>query len=377
MRFVNHSKFYIHGLNQEKMLNLLSKITKISEIDRKSKVQTSFLCPYFEYKKVEKVLLEHGMKIEKIEHFGLAYNLKRCLTSYGLVGALLCFAVFYAIESQFVLQYDIRGLSTLQKTEIVGFINQNFSSYKPSIDTHKMENELIENFNSISFVSCMIRGQTLVINVKEKLMPEQMYGNFSPIYANKDGRITAVNLISGTLRVKVGDFVRKGDVLVEPYTVDTSGNIKKVEAKAEIVADVYNQGSASHFEHFVEVVRTGRYVVQNQVLLFGLKIYSYNEKIPYKMYEVEKEEVRLNKNILLPFKMQKIKVFELVENVIDSKFDDVKEEYIEKAREKALENVSNCDKIKEEFYNLKQQAGVTVVDYCITTEENIGVVDDC
>ena len=54
-------------------------------------------------------------------------------------------------------------------------------------------------------------------------MPDEMLGNFLPIIANKDGKITKIELISGTAVVKVGDFVTKGSVLVEPYTIDTSG----------------------------------------------------------------------------------------------------------------------------------------------------------
>ena len=94
------------------------------------------------------------------------------------------------------------------------------------------------------------------------------------------------------------------------------------------------------------------------------------------MYEVEREDVKLNKNVLLPFTMEKVRVYELVENVIETKFEDVKDEFVEKARQKALENVKNYDKIKEEFYTISNQADLTFVRYCIVTEENLGVYYD-
>ncbi len=376
MKLKNRSKFEISGLNQEKILNFLSKNVFLQEINRKSKTQTSFVCSYFDHKKVKKFLDENNIKIEKIQHFGAAVKLQNLFKSYGVVCAVVVFFSLFILQRQFVLQFDVLGVESLSKTEIVDFVNQNYSRFMPNLNTKEIEKGLVDKFDKVSFASCMIKGQTLVINIKEKVLPEQMYGEFSPIIAKNDGKITQINLISGTVSVKVGDFVRKGEVLVEPYTIDTSGSLKKVEAKAEILADVYYEAEVSHSEHIVEVLRTGRFVERNEIKLFGLVIYSYKEKIPYKMYEVEREDVKLNKNVLLPFTMEKVKVYELVENVVESKFEDVKDEFIEKARQKTLENIKNYDKIKEEFYNITNQADVTIVNYCIVIEENMGVYYD-
>lgn len=373
MKLRNQSKFHICGLNQEKVLNELTKKVHLSEIDRQDKSNTTFVCSFFDYKKVEKLLKNRNIKIQSIKHEGVAYKLKSMLLNYGLILATVVFLALYLIQNQFVFQFEVQGLDKLSKTEVVSYINQNFSKHKASIDTKAVEIGLMENFDCISFASCMIKGQTLVINIKEKLLPEEMYGTFSPITAKSDGKVTKIDLISGTLCVKVGDIVRKGDVLVKPYTIDTSGNIKKVEAKAEITADVYYEGSVDHFESFVEVKRTGRVAVQNQITLFGLKIYSFKENMDFKMYETECEDVDLTSNLLLPFKMQKIKYYELSENLIETTFEEVKEEYIEKAKKKALENCENYDKIKDEFFSLRHLSGVTIVNYCIVTEEEIGV----
>lgn len=372
MKFKNQTKFHIKGLNQEKILNDLSKKVSLMEVKRNAKDDTTFKCSYFSYKKVEKYLKNKNVKIEDICHEGICYKIKKIAKCYGVLLAFLIFGIFYFLQSQFIAQFQILGVDKLSKTEIVSFVKDNFPKSKFKIDTKKVENSLIQNFDEISFVSCIIKGQTLVINIKEKLLPEQIYGQFQPLKASHDGKITSINLISGTCLVKVGDIVRAGDVLVEPYILDSSSNIKKVEAKAEIFADVYHVGRAQHFEHKIEIVRTGRTAVQNSITLFGLVIYTFKEENNFKMSEVEYENLELVQNLLLPFKMRKTIIYELEEHVIDSKFDDVKEEYIEKARLKALENVKNCDKIKEEFYTLRHLADMTVVDYCITTQELIG-----
>ncbi|MBP3431359.1 MAG: sporulation protein YqfD [Clostridia bacterium] len=373
MKWKNETKFHITGLNQEKLLNELSKKVDLSEIERNAKNDTTFKCSYFEHKKVLKVLKNKNVNLKAVEHEGVAFRVKQLLSCYGLIAAVVVISVLYFLQSGFVLQYEVSGVDRLSAEEIVAFVKTENPSMRTIIDTETVESSLMSEFDGISFVSCIVKGQTLVINIKEKLMPDEMYGEFKPIAAKKDAKITEINLISGTLNVKVGDVVQAGDELVSPYMIDTSGNLKKVEAKAEIKAEVYNEGSVDHYETFIEVNRTGRTAVLSEITLFGLEIYNFKEEFDFKMYDVEFEETSLVKNLFLPFKMKKTVVYELAENVVESKFDEVKEEYIEKARKKALENCENCDTIKDEFYTLRHLAGVTIVNYCIVTEEVISV----
>ncbi|MGN1200921.1 MAG: sporulation protein YqfD [Candidatus Caccovivens sp.] len=373
MRIKEQTQFFIHSLNQEKILNELSKISPLSNINRISKNETSFSCSYFSYKKVEKFLKNKGVEITQIRHFGILGKLSKIYSSVGLLLAIVAFAVFYLVQCQFVWRYEVNGLDKLENMQVVSFVKEGFSNNKNKLNTKEVEIALLDNFDEISFVSCIVRGQTLVINIKEKLLPDEMNGDFAPIVAQKNGKISKIELVSGTVTVKVGDFVKEGDVLVEPYTIDTSGQIKKVEAKASIEAEVYNEGSVDHYECFIEVKRTGRVCQSNEITLFGLKIYSFSDENNFAMYECEYEDVDLVKNIMLPFKMRKTFIYELEEKTINSKFEDVADEYIAKAKEKALEKCQDCDTIKEEFYTLRHLSGVTIVNYVIVTQEKIGV----
>lgn len=378
MKLKNHTKFHICGLNQERILNELSKNFSLSEVDRLDKQNTTFECSFFDAKKVEKLLKEKKIKIKSIAHFGFVYKLKKLFVSYGLICAIVLSSVLYGIQSQYILQYQIVGTENLDSQTILKFVEENFSKNKNSLQTKDVEVGLIDAFDEISFVSCMIKGQTLVINIKEKLLPGEKYGAFKPLVASADGCVTKIELVSGTLTVRVGDIVKKGDILVEPYTIDTSGNIKKVEAKAQIYAQVYNEGSSQHFEKFIEIKRTGKTMQQNEITLFGLSIYSFKENKNFKMFESESKDVELVKNLFLPFKMKKTTFFELEENLIETKFEDVKDDYIDKARVKALEKCKNCDTIIEEFYTLRHISGETIVNYCIITSEQIGETkNDC
>ncbi len=371
MRLKNQSKFHIKGLNQEKFFNEISKHVSLWDIDRKSKTQTTFSCSYFDRKKVEKALKASGVEYS-VTHEGFCHNMQILMTSYGLLAAILLSFCLYFFQFQYVLLYEINGTTILDKACVVEFLKESYSNKKSKIDTEEIEIGLLENFEEISFASCIVKGQALIVNIKEKLMPEEMYGQFQPIVATASGKIKEIHLVSGTSKVSVGDFVQAGDVLIEPYTIDTSGQIKKVEAEAEILAEVYCQGSVDHYESYIDVSRTGRVAEENNIKLFGLNIYSFKEEMNFEMYEVEFEEIDLSQKLILPFKIHKTIYYELSERFVESKFEDVKDEFVEKAKAKALENCKNCDNIIEEFYTLRHLSGVTIVNYCLVTLEQIG-----
>ncbi len=365
----------LRGLNQEKLLNLMAKQCQLFEIDRSKKNEVSFLCHYSHHKQI-KTILQNSSNIEwQLQHFGPMAILENSKKYVGLFVGFVLFVLFYGVQSQFVLRCNIYGNRQVQECEIVQFVENNFSKKKSKINLDQMQFALMKEFDQIGFCSCIIKGQTLLVSIKEKVMPEEMVGNFVPIVAKYDGRITKIDLISGTEMVRVGDIVKRGDILVQPYTINSAGQKMEVEADAKIEADVYWQGSVDHYDKRIEVARTGRHFESHQILLFDLEIYKHERTQTFAMYETEVSMRELSKNLLLPFVLKKTVVYELKEVVIESNFEDVREEYVEKAKTKALEICESCDTIKEEFYTVRYLSGVTIVNYCIITQEEIGERD--
>ena len=150
----------------------------------------------------------------------------------------------------------------------------------------------------------------------------------------------------------------------------------QIQADAHITAEVYNTAQVTHFEKFLQTYKTGRQVVPTAIKLFGLGIYAYKPEMTFAMFEKVEEQTELSKNNILPLKKVKITYYELAQREMTSKFEDVKEEYLQKSREKALENCLQHDKIKEEYYTLKQLSGATIINYCIVSVEQIGASNE-
>ena len=246
------------------------------------------------------------------------------------------------------------------------------SSFKYNIDTKKIENSIKERFDEVSSVSVAIYGQTLLINYNPSTIPEQLQGEFDPIISQYDGMITDIELISGTLNVHVGDIVQKGEELVSPYIVDTDEEIRQVTPIAKITMDVWISESVAHYDYRLETRRTGKKVISSYVKLGELVIYSHEEENNFKEYELESYSRSLTKNLLLPFKLEKMVYYETQTDEIVEPFEEVKEEVIQKAREKTLIFLDKNAIIIEENYIVKDAGNIHSIEYTITTSQSIG-----
>ncbi len=373
MKKGSRTQFKIRGLNQERTLNKLSKSIKIYNLKREEHHSCQFETDFSKRKIAKKILLENGMEILHLSHFGLLSKIKRLVASYGLILALGICSLFYGLQYQYIWKIEIVGEAQLEEEDLKDFINQSLSSkIKRKIDTKALERGVKEKFPEVSSLSVAIVGQTLMLNINEGVLPEEMEGEYQPLKSEFDGLITKIQLIQGTLAVNEGQLVKAGDVLVYPYVYDSEGEEIAVAPKAEIWADVWLTERSIHYDYQIVVERTGRVVQEGVVLFNNLPIYHRLPQIQFEEYEVEEEVVDISKNLFLPLKLKRRLFYETRTQEIISPFELKKEEIIASLREKALIFVRENEIIKEENYTIREEGGCYEICYVIAVNRNIG-----
>lgn len=373
MNFKNKTIFKIKGLNQERSFNNISKTVSIYNIKKEDDGTSQFEVDYKDAKKTKKFLEQQGFQILSVTNHEILFKFKNLFTRYGIVAGLIFCLLFYLLQYNFILQVKVLGepseIQSLIKEYVVDNLNSNF---KYNIDTKEIENSIKAEFDQVSSVSVAIYGQTLLINYNPSTIPEEMRGEFDPIVSEYDGMITDIELVSGTLNVKVGDIVQKGDVLVYPYIIDTDGETRQVTPSAKITANVWFSESITHYDYRLETKRTGKKIVSSFVKLGDLVIYSHDKENNFQEYEVESYSQPLTKNLLLPFTLEKIVYYQTQTDEIIEPFEEVREEVIEKAREKTLIFLDKNAIIINENYIIKDAGSVHNVIYTITTSITFG-----
>lgn len=95
-----------------------------------------------------------------------------------------------------------------------------------NIDTEKVENRLLSDFEELAWVNVNRRGSVAYVRVVEKQGTDdnpEVSNIPSNLVASRDCVIEEISVHSGTAAVKVGDTVRKGEILISGVVTDSEG----------------------------------------------------------------------------------------------------------------------------------------------------------
>ncbi len=366
----------LSGYNLERYINQLSKQKiKIFSVKKNSLKDSIIEVSFFDEKRVEKFLKSKNIIVVSKKYNGFSKVINFFKFRYAiLIGIFICFC-FFVVASNYVLRIEVVGNERCSKEDIVKVLDDNGVKYFSPLNiktNSEIEKIVIENFEEISMVSVVKKGSSIIINIKEKVLNDE-YENLDKsqaVVAKEDGIITDIELIQGTALVKVGDVVKAGDILVAPFIIDSSGKQIPIQAKANIYANVWLNGSVT-FESKKEITRrTGNHISERKMIFLNQEIVTTKVEIPYLQYELEIKEELLS-DYLLPIKYITTTYFEVENVVVETDFESVKEEKIAEAKNLAKIRLKEGDNIVEENNLITEREGVFYIDYVITVLRNI------
>jgi sporulation protein YqfD len=257
-------KFKIEGLNLKKFLKALSaKKIEVLEFE-KIDYNTSLFCIK---RRNEKEFLHIAEKFHYIfcerNRSPLSRILKNIKNNIVFFVCALVMVAFLLVTSGFVFQTKIVGLSSVSEQEVLAVLAENgfeMGKFKSSYNLDSVERTLTANIDGISYASAIIKGNTLVVNINEKIDNSQYVYNYAPIVAPFNCIIQSLELLSGTQNYFSGDTVLAGEAIVSPYVFYSDSQKLPVPAKATVHAYVeltvfgefeendFNQNSQKYIE---------------------------------------------------------------------------------------------------------------------------------
>ena len=157
------------------------------------------------------------------------------------VGAIVfCISAFFF--NDFIFDISFTGTGSVYKREVISYLNsigvkeyQRFSNF----DFEKIEDGVLADNKNLSFVSINKHGNTLLIDLSlatDKV--DRLNGNVYSLTSSVDGVLEKINVYRGTALFQKGDFVKKGDLLVDGYMTIKEQTVKiNVLASLSIIAE--------------------------------------------------------------------------------------------------------------------------------------------
>ena len=140
-------------------------------------------------------------------------------------------------------------------------------------------------------------------------MPE-IVDEYTAIYSDYNFVVEEISVYSGTAVVQIGDIVKKGDVLVEPYIL-SNGQKTFCKPVADITGRAYFTAMVEFQEKSIEFVRTGKQrVISSSVKIRDKEFLKSNNENTFENFEIENKSTIPFKNFFLPIEMKKTIAYE-------------------------------------------------------------------
>ena len=242
-----------------------SKLTKNFLVLLTNKRQKNQICSFLEI---------HKLTVEVEEIQGLLSLLCPLKGRIGLyIGVLFLFIALF-FSQRVVWRIDIIGNTSVSKEEIIKELESaglNLGTYIPNIDYDILHNKVLLNSEALAWLSVNINGNVANVVVKEKEKTseakEKLYTN---IVAKSDGYIDSIVVMCGKKEVKIGDVVKKGDILISGITDSQALGVKYEHASGVVKAYVNKEINIKIPLKTTEKVYTGNVIKQ-----YNYKIYIF------------------------------------------------------------------------------------------------------
>ena len=229
------------------------------------------------FRKLKPIIKKTKTKVVILKRYGLPFFLhkyrKRKVFFAGAVGSV--FAIY--LMSCIIWNIHIEGNFTRTDETILEYLETQgviHGMRKSKLDCAKIVRDIRKEFHDIIWVSASIEGTRLLIQVKENTdtMKEQEVNKEdlgTDLIASQDGKVVKIVTRSGMPKVKEGDRVKKGDVLV-------SGRVEILNDAKEVTeyqyqsadADVYIQSSFPYEDHISHIYEKKDYTDRKRTCLF-------------------------------------------------------------------------------------------------------------
>ncbi len=201
----------------------------------------SFRTPYLTAKRLQKKARSEGFSVTLGAARGIPAGLYHARRRVGLLLGGFVAICLLILSGRFVWDIEITGNTQMTAGEIRALLRAcdfEVGSYIPSVQTRELENRILIASPEISWVAVNLSGTVARVQVIERQTPSVKPDLSKPanLVAACDGQIEFLQLYRGDAVVKVGQAVKKGELLVSGIYDDRDGGFRYTRAAGEVLA---------------------------------------------------------------------------------------------------------------------------------------------
>ena len=314
LRIWNYVRGYViikvEGYFPEKFINVcINRGLFLWDINREKSCLITLKTGIDAFKNMKSIARKTRCRVKIKAKRGIPFISYRYQKRKTFVAGCLIFLVMVCILSSFVWTIEIYGNKKIPMQKISDNLfvaGLKPGTWKPIIDTEDISNKMMIRMQELAWISVDISGTRAKVEIAERVMPPEIIKKNIPcnIVATKNGLITSLIVKVGSPVVKVGDTVKKGDMIVAGMieSVDKK-DIRYVHAMADVTARTWYEEAVNVSLERIVKKETGKVCNKYEIEIFNKLIGLGSTKVPYEYYNKQQiiRRVSLGKDNILPF----------------------------------------------------------------------------
>ena len=357
----------IKVLNTERILNLFwTKNIRVYKVKKKDFATLILEIDYLSYSEVKECVESLGGRINIIKSEGFVFflgNIKKKLSL--VVGGLMFLCIIYYLSTYiWAVEVDVQqNIPPFEIRKQLNSIGIKPGIAKSSIDVKEIEKQLENMSSEILWLRVRIEGSTLKVVVEEKINPPQEqsyeYGN---LVATMEGEVKRVYTFAGRAKVKSGQLVKAGDVVIEGIDGNEGGEYI-LPPRGIVIANTFYEKSMNVKISGTQLERSGEKDSDIFISIFGKKIYLKKAIKDFTHYD----KIELSGKIF-----NKVLYYERIEKDINLSEDDAIENAVNELEKSLLNELSRDAKIVDKLVDKEMKDDENLlVKVVFVVEQNI------
>lgn len=385
---------FVEGMFLERFINICrSKNIILWNIERKRSTIMYANISIEDFKKIKRIASKTKCKVKIVSKKGLPFIFYRYKKRKIFVLCLLLVFMSLLAFSQFLWNVDINIRDSNEpekydKEEIMCNLEEaglKIGKLKKDINVNSIVNNIRLKRNDIAWIGINMKGTNAIVEIvfsteKPDIVDESDYCN---IIADREGSIYKISAQNGTPQVKVGDIVRKGDMLIAGWIEGKYTGMEYVHSRGDIQAKVwYSKKLKEDFKQSIKI-ETGNVEEKYSIKFNNFQINLYKVLTNFKKCDkiVENKKLELFSNFYLPIEIIKItnKECEIQEKTYTE--EELKEKLVNQLEEELLDEIKQNNSDIEDINTIITDKQIIVnknndsleVELVYEVIENIGV----
>lgn len=270
------------GDSKERFINLCKN--REIEIIHIFVINSTWFCKIkcCDYKEIRTLLKKTGCRISIQKKCGLPFDIRKLKKRKGLIAGSILFILIMLQCSSRIWHISVEGGFIHTREQMLQVLQQELGVYggvpAKLVDCFEIEKRLRLDYNEIGWISVEKKGCRVCVCLNESTMPKKSETQSMPchIIAEQDGIVQKMEVKTGIPKVKTGDAVKKGDILISGI-VPIVGDFDELIRLDPVVAtgEVHLKSEFSYLAKFPIVYEQKNYTDSR----LGLDFFWFHEKI--------------------------------------------------------------------------------------------------